>query len=216
MTTNQKYDYLLKYIVIGSPYVGKSKILERFVRNSFNDNYLVTVAVEFGEKNIEIEDKIIRIQLWDTAGQENFKSITRAYYKNCACAIIVYDITSEDSFNDITNWIEDCINYSPKTVLMALIGNKCDLENNRKVSIEKGKELADKHKIFFYETSAKEGTNIKEIFEKTGEKIYKNIKEGYYNLDDLECGIKSYSYEEDTSTITLKKGKGMKDKKCHC
>ena len=216
MATDQKYDYLLKYITIGSPYVGKSKIVERFVKDTFNNDYYVTIGVEFGEKNIEVEKKKLRIQIWDTAGQEEFKSITRTYYKNCVCAIIVYDITSRNSFNDITNWIEDCIQSSPKTVLMALIGNKSDLKESRVVSTEEGQELADKYGILFYETSAKDGTNIKEIFQKTGQKIYKNIKEGYYNLDDLECGIKRSSYEGDESSIKLKKRNGKKKKNCDC
>ena len=211
---SKKYDYLLKYIIIGSPSVGKSRIVERFIKNSFNENYEITIGVEFGEKNIEIEDKIIRIQIWDTAGQELYKSITRTYYKSCVCAIIVYDITSRKSFNDITNWIEDCVKYSPKTVLMVLIGNKCDLEQSREVSTEEGQELSDKNGISFYETSAREGTNIKEIFQKTGEEIYQNIKKGNYNLDDIESGIVSSSNEMDFSSVKLNKGKVIKKKKC--
>ena len=214
MSSDQKYNYLLKYITIGSPNVGKSQIVQRFIKNNFNPKYEVTIGVEFGEKNIEIEDKILRIQIWDTCGQEQFKSITWAYYKNCVCAIIVYDITSRDSFNEVKNWIDDCINYSPKTVLMALIGNKCDLKDNRIISTEEGQELADKYGILFYETSALDGTNIKEIFKETGEQIYKNIKEGYYNLDDLECGIKSSSIDIDSSSVKIHKGKGKNKKKC--
>ena len=175
MSSDQKYNYLLKYITIGSPNVGKSQIVQRFIKNNFNPKYEVTIGVEFGEKNIEIEDKILRIQIWDTCGQEQFKSITRAYYKNCVCAIIVYDITSRDSFNEVKNWIDDCINYSPKTVLMALIGNKCDLKDNRIISTEEGQELADKYGILFYETSALDGTNIKEIFKETGEKYKRGL-----------------------------------------
>ena len=214
MSSDQKYNYLLKYITIGSPNVGKSQIVQRFIKNNFNPKYEVTIGVEFGEKNIEIEDKILRIQIWDTCGQEQFKSITRAYYKNCVCAIIVYDITSKDSFNEVKNWNDDCINYSPKTVLMALIGNKYDLKDNRIISTEEGQELADKYGILFYETSALDGTNIREIFKETGEQIYKNIKEGYYNLDDLECGIKSSSIDMDSSSIKIHKGKGKNKKKC--
>ena len=210
----QKYNYLFRYIIIGSTAVGKSQIIKRFTTDTFNEKYGATIGVEYDEKNIEIEGKITRIQIWDTAGQERFKSITRGYYKNCVCAIIVYDITSRESFNDITNWIKDCKNYSPKTVLMALIGNKCDLEENRLISTEEGQQLADKNEITFYETSAKEGTNIKEIFQKTGEKIYQNIKEGHYDLDDLEWGIKKNSFDNDSSSVILKKEKGKKKKKC--
>jgi Ras-related protein Rab-2A len=218
MATNytQKYNYLFKYIIIGSTGVGKSQIVQRFITDIFHEKYGATIGAEFGEKNIEIEDKIIRIQIWDTAGQERFRSITTAYYKNCVCAIIVYDITCKDSFKDITNWINDCKNNSPKTVLMALIGNKCDLKENRAVSTEEGQELAEKNGISFYETSAKDGTNIKEIFQKTGEKIYQNIKEGYYNLEDLECGIKSSLFERESLSVKLKKENVKEKKKCRC
>ena len=210
---NKDHDYLFKYIIIGSPSVGKSKIVERFIKNTFNEKYGATIGVEFAEKNIKIEDKIIRIQVWDTAGQEKFKSITRGYYKSCICALIVYDITSRESFNDITNWIEDCKNYSPKTVVIVLIGNKYDLQQNRIVSTEEGQELSDKNGISFYETSAREGTNIKEIFQKTGEEIYQNIKKGNYNLDDIECGIVSSFYNKDLSSIILNKGEEKQKKK---
>ena len=212
----KKYNYLFKYIIIGSSGVGKSQIVQRFLTDAFHQSYGATIGAEFGEKNIEIEDKIIRIQIWDTAGQERFRSITTAYYKNCVCAIIVYDITSKDSFKDIINWIDDCKTYSPKTVLMALIGNKCDLKDNRSISTEEGQELAEKNGIPFYETSALDGTNIKEIFQKTGEKIYKKMNEGYYNLDDLECGIRSTLFERESLSEKLKKGNGKEKKKCGC
>ena len=218
METNntQKYNYLFKYIVIGSSGVGKSQIVQRFITDSFHETYGATIGAEFGEKNIEIEDKIIRIQIWDTAGQERFRSITTAYYKNCVCAIIVYDIACRDSFKEVKDWIDNCKTYSPKTVLMALIGNKCDLKENRAISTEEGQELADKYGILFYESSAKDGTNIKEIFQKTGEKIYQNIKEGYYNLENIDCGIRSTIFERESLSVKLKKENRKEKKKCNC
>ena len=212
MEASHKYNFLFKYIIIGSTFVGKTQILKRFTTNNFNENYGSTIGAEFGAKNIKIEDKIIRIQIWDTAGQERFRSITTGYYKNCVCALIVYDITSRDSFNEISSWIEDCKRYSPKTVLMALIGNKCDLKQGRNVSTEEGKELAEQNEMLFYESSAKDGTNIKEIFQNTGEQIYQKIKAKYYNLDDLECGIKSGIFERNS----IKLGDEKENNKCSC
>ena len=95
------FDYLLKYIIIGDAAVGKSNLLLRYVHGQFKPEYQLTIGVEFGAKNIEISSKIFRIQIWDTAGQENFRSITRAYYKNSVCALVVYDISSRDSFNNV-------------------------------------------------------------------------------------------------------------------
>ena len=184
------FDYLLKYIIIGDAAVGKSNLLLRYTHGQFKPEYQLTIGVEFGAKNIQINNKIFRIQIWDTAGQENFRSITRAYYKNSVCALVVYDISSRDSFNNVSTWVEDCKNQSPKTIFMALVGNKSDLEDKRAVSYEEGKDLADKNEMMFFETSAKTGINVDEIFSQTANQIGKKIDQGYYDLDNDTCGIK--------------------------
>ena len=183
------FDYLFKYIIIGDAAVGKSNLLLRYTHGQFKPEYQLTIGVEFGAKNISINDKIYRIQIWDTAGQENFRSITRAYYKNSVCALVVYDITNRDSFNNISNWIEDCKNQSPKTIFMVLVGNKSDLSDKRVISIEEGRELAEKYNMIFFETSAKTGDNVDLIFFKSAEEIAKKIDQGYYDLEN-DCGIK--------------------------
>ena len=189
-TPGMNYDYLLKYIIIGDAAVGKSNLLLRFSQNDFKAEYQLTIGVEFGAKNIDISNKKYRLQIWDTAGQENYRSITRAYYKNSVCAILVYDITKRDSFNNVTTWIEDCKNQSPKTIFMVLVGNKCDLNDKRQVTAEEGKELADKNDMMFFETSAKDGINVDEIFLNSANEISKKIEQGYYDLDNDTCGIK--------------------------
>ena len=191
MTNNPSinFNYLFKYIIIGDAAVGKSNLLLRYAHGQFKDEYQLTIGVEFGAKNISINDKIYRIQIWDTAGQENFRSITRAYYKNSVCALVVYDITNRDSFNNISNWIEDCKNQSPKTIFMVLVGNKSDLSDKRVISIEEGRELAEKYNMIFFETSAKTGDNVDLIFFKSAEEIAKKIDQGYYDLEN-DCGIK--------------------------
>ena len=187
---SRNFDYLLKYIIIGDAAVGKSNLLLRYSKGIFKPEYIITIGVEFGAKNINIRNKIYRIQIWDTAGQENFRSITRAYYKNSVCALIVYDISNRDSFNNVSSWIEECINQSPKTIFMVLVGNKSDLSDRRQVSIEEGQELANKYGIVFYETSAKNGTNVENIFNDSADKIANNIDEGYFDLENVSCGIK--------------------------
>ena len=191
MTNNPSinFNYLFKYIIIGDAAVGKSNLLLRYAHGQFKDEYQLTIGVEFGAKNISINDKIYRIQIWDTAGQENFRSITRAYYKNSVCALVVYDITNRDSFNNISNWIEDCKNQSPKTIFMVLVGNKSDLSDKRVISIDEGRELAEKYNMIFFETSAKTGDNVDLIFFKSAEEIAKKIDQGYYDLEN-DCGIK--------------------------
>ncbi len=184
------FNYLLKYIIIGDSGVGKSNILLRYTRDKFNEEFQSTIGVEFGVKNLQIEDKIYRVQIWDTAGQENFRSITRAYYKNSVCACVVYDITSKNSFENIKSWIEDCRKQCPKTILLVLIGNKVDLENEREVSYEEGDDFAKKYEMFFFETSAKTGINIDEVFIKTTNEIAKKIDSGFYDINNDNCGIK--------------------------
>ncbi len=199
MTDNQqnkenkttKFDYLFKYIIIGQQAVGKSNLLLRYINGEFRNEYQTTIGVEFGSKSLFIKDKVYRIQIWDTAGQENYKSITRAYYKNSACAIIVYDISNRESFENVSSWIEDCKNQCAKTVYMTLVGNKSDLEEMRVVSKEEGQELAEKYGINFYETSAKTGENVEELFNNSAEEIIANIEAGYYDLEDESNGIKT-------------------------
>ena len=184
------FDYLLKYIIIGDAAVGKSNLLLRYAHGQFKPEYQLTIGVEFGAKNIQINNKVFRIQIWDTAGQENFRSITRAYYKNSVCALVVYDISSRDSFNNVSTWIEDCKNQSPKTIFMVLVGNKCDLNDKRQVTAEEGKDLADRNEMLFFETSAKEGINVEEIFLNSANEISKKIDQGSYDLENDTCGIK--------------------------
>ena len=213
----ENYDYLLKYIIIGDAYVGKSNLLLRYTRGQFKPEYQLTLGAEFGAKSVKIREQIYRIQIWDTAGQENFRSITRNYYKSSSCALVVYDITSRDSFNSINSWIEACKNQSPKTIFFVLIGNKSDLEDKREVSKEEGQELADKLGVLFYETSAKTGDNVNELFRDSADEIAKKIEKNLYNLDDDECGIKLGKDKKNSNKaggVQIKSGKPEKKKKC--
>ena len=190
MAANVNFHYLLKYIIIGDASVGKSNILLKYAHNQFKAEYQLTIGVEFGAKNIKIKDKIYRIQIWDTAGQENFRSITRAYYKNSVCALVVYDITNRQSFENVKAWIEDCKSQSPSTILMALVGNKIDLDSSRAVSTEEGEDFANMNGMPFFETSAKSGENIDSIFTNTATEICHKIEEGCYDVTNDSCGIK--------------------------
>jgi Ras-related protein Rab-2A len=210
-----QFHYLLKYIIIGNSSVGKSNLLLKFAHNKFLDEYQATIGVEFGAKNVEIDNKIFRVQIWDTAGQENFRSITRAYYKNSVCALIVFDINNEDTFDSVQSWIQECKLQTPKTVTMILVGNKCDLEC--KVDRNKAKEIAEENGMLYFETSAKTGKGVDELFKKSAAKIKDNIENNYYDLTNETCGVKIGNLLYDDQIKKNKKlQKGDVEKKKNC
>lgn len=125
----------------------------------------MTIGVDFGSKTVAItEDTNIKVQIWDTAGQESFRSITRSYYRGSICALLVYDITRRSSFDNLTRWLDDMRDNAYSKMIIVLIGNKDDLKTEREVSTEEGQEFADKHNLMFMETSAKTGHNIENAF----------------------------------------------------
>ena len=207
------FHYLLKYVIIGDSGVGKSNILLQYINGKFNEDFKATVGVEFGAKNIEINGRIYRIQIWDTAGQENFRSIARAYYKNSICACIVYDITSRNSFNSVQSWIDDCTKQTPRNILLLLIGNKNDLNDKREVQYEEGEEFAKKKNMIFLETSAKTGNNIDNIFGRSVKQIDQNILDNKYDLDNENCGIRK-GLRTESFVLSVEKSKEKKKKKC--
>ena len=206
------FNYLLKYIIIGDSAVGKSNILTRYVYEKFNEEFQSTLGVEFAAKNAIIDNKIYRIQIWDTAGQESFRSITRAYYKNSVCAFIVYDITNRTSFENVKTWLDDIQKQCPQTTFLVLVGNKIDLENERQILYEEGASFAEKNNMLFIETSAKTGQNIENLFMKSVEVINERINDGYYDLSTNTCGIKKGNGDINNNNIVLNKENVDKNK----
>ncbi|XP_064444357.1 ras-related protein Rab-2A isoform X4 [Mirounga angustirostris] len=143
--------------------VGKSCLLLQFTDKRFQPVHDLTIGVEFGARMITIDGKQIKLQIWDTAGQESFRSITRSYYRGAAGALLVYDITRRDTFNHLTTWLEDARQHSNSNMVIMLIGNKSDLESRREVKKEEGEAFAREHGLIFMETSAKTASNVEEI-----------------------------------------------------
>ena len=123
-----------------------------------------SIGVDFKLKNIEIDNKKIKLQIWDTAGQERFKTITTSYYKGAHAILVVFDITDRDSFDHVRNWMADIDKFAKEGVLRILVGNKCDLAHERQVNAEEAKEIANKYGIKYIETSAKDTINIDDLF----------------------------------------------------
>ena len=208
--------YLFKYIIIGDSFVGKSCIVAKYIQGSFIEEFKTTIGIEFGSKDLTINGKVYRIQLWDTAGQETFRSITRAYYKNSACSFIVYDVTNRQSFLNVQDWYNECKKQTPKTVTMVLVGNKIDLKNKREVSYEEGENFAKDNSMLFYEASAKSGDNIENMFYESAEIIANKINEGYYDLDRENCGIKMGFYPSEKIVLNDIKSNTDDNKKSCC
>ena len=175
-----KFDHLFKILIIGESGVGKTCFLLRYAENSFVANHLLTIGIDFKIKVIEIEGKNIKLQIWDTAGQDRFRTITKTYYKGSHGVILVYDVCDERSFGNVKNWVNQIEQNAKSSICKVLVGNKCD-KAERVITEEQGRKLAEEYNMKFYETSAKTGQNVEEAFTYlTGEilKIYKN-KEGH-------------------------------------
>ena len=172
---SQEYDFLMKLILVGDSGVGKTNILSKYLKNDFDPDSKATVGVEFGTKNIEIDNKRIKVQIWDTAGQERYKSITSTYYKGAKGAFIVYDITRKSSFDNIDKWIGDLKNNGDENMIVYLVGNKSDLNDMREVRKDEAMTKSEKFNIAFSETSALYGDNIHKIFQDLMEKVYINF-----------------------------------------
>merc|ERR1712244_81016 len=179
-----------KYIIIGDTGVGKSCLLLQFTDKRFQPVHDLTIGVEFGSRTISIDDNQIKLQIWDTAGQEAFRSITRSYYSGAAGALLVYDITRRDTFNHLTTWLDDARQHSSSNMVIMLIGNKSDLESRREVKKEEGEAFAREHGLIFMETSAKTAANVEEAFINTAREIYDKIQEGVFDINNEANGIK--------------------------
>ena len=170
------YDKKVQLLIIGDSTVGKTSILSRYTNGDFNPHYLATVGLDFFKKDEVYNGKTIRIKIWDTAGQERYKAITRAYYKGAKGAFIVYDITRKETFDDIDKWRNELVSSCNKEVTVMLIGNKCDLEDQREITKEQGEEKAKSFGFSFIETSALSGENLEKGFEMLIKEIYQKYK----------------------------------------
>merc|ERR1712063_221943 len=200
------YKYLFKYIIVGDTAVGKSCLLLQFTDKRFQPVHDLTIGVEFGSRTITIDDNQIKLQIWDTAGQESFRSITRSYYRGAAGALLVYDITRRDTFNHLTTWLDDARQHSSSNMVIMLIGNKSDLESRREVKREEGEAFAREHGLVFMETSAKTAAGVEEAFINTAREIYEKIQEGAFDINNEANGIKLGPQHQSSSGMPTSRG----------
>ena len=218
MSGDQEYDYLFKLLLIGNSSVGKSSLLFRFVENVWDDSFVPTIGVDFVSlitfytfyffnqklKTLEVNGKKVKLQIWDTAGQERFKNINASYYRGGNGVLVVYDITDRESFENLNSWLIEIEKNANKNVYKLLIGNKCDLEESRKVTYQEGKDFAESNGMKFIETSAKTASKVQEAFELLTNEIIKanlNKEKGLEKKDNT----KSVHLSSGGQDITQKK-----------
>jgi len=200
-----QYDLSFKCIVIGDSGVGKSSLTNKATNNIFDDNYNATVGFEFFTFNIKINDTIIKLQIWDTCGQELYRSLITNFYRNSSLALIVYSVISERSFTNIDRWLQELRTHSNPDVKIILIGNKIDLIEQRVISKEQGELLAKKNNMnLFIETSAKAGINAQTTFVQMAYILYQDYLK-YKNNDDLASDSTYKTVETTGKTIEHKK-----------
>ena len=180
------YEMMFKVVLVGDSFVGKTNIMSKYLKNEFHEDSKATVGVEFGSKQFKIEGHTIKAQIWDTAGQERYKAITSAYYKGAKGAFVVYDITRKGSFESIEKWVNDLTSTADKKLTIVVIGNKCDLEDQRQITKEQGEEKANKLEVAFLETSAFSGENLDKAFEMMMNEIYKKCHEEMLAEGDVD------------------------------
>jgi small GTP-binding protein len=177
-----RFDYSLKIVVIGDSGVGKTCLLLRFVHNEWDPDFQPTLGVEFLVKIVNTDKRRVQLQLWDTAGQELFRSVTREYYRGSAGALVLFDLTSRDSFANVGQWLRDLREVARPDLTIALIGNKVDLADRRAVPQEEAREYAERNQISYFETSAKTGDCVDSAVNDCVLQIERKIDGGVFRL----------------------------------
>ena len=203
--STEKYDEKIKIMTLGNSDVGKSSILIRYVDESWNEAFVPTIGVDFKVKSMEVEQKKIKMQIWDTAGQERFRNVISSYFRGAHGLFLIYDITNRDSFKNLENWLIEIEKNASENVLKILVGNKNDLEQDREISYEEGKNFANRNGMEFIETSAKINTNVSEAFEMLGKLMIKN-----------EAQPADKNQMKDKKILSASSGKNIKTKKGCC
>jgi len=183
------HSYQFKYIIIGDAAVGKSCLMLNFIDKRFRSEHDLTIGVEFGSKIIDVKGTKIKLQIWDTAGSESFKSITRSYYRAAAGALLVYDITRKESFNHLSEWLNEARFNGNPAMAITLVGNKVDLESQRAITYEEGQRYAKDNGLGFLETSALTSFNVNEAFDETALAIMDKIRDGSIDLSSQNGGV---------------------------
>ncbi|XP_028085602.1 ras-related protein Rab2BV-like [Camellia sinensis] len=186
---DHEYDYLFKIVLTGDSGVAKSNILSRFTRNEFCLEFKSTIGVEFATRTLQVEGKTVKAQIWDTAGQERYRAITSAYYRGAVGALLVYDITKRQTFENVQRWLRELRDHADSNIVIMMAGNKSDLNHLRAVSDQDAQLLAEKEGLSFLETSALEAPNIEKAFQTILLDIYQIISKKALAAQEAATGL---------------------------
>ncbi len=187
------HNYIFKIIVIGDSNVGKTCLLKCYSNRIFSDNYTCTIGVDLLTKSVVINENLIKLQLWDTAGMEKYKHITRSYYRGAHAAIICFDLTNKNSFNSLTRWMKEYSSYHNTNNIYVIVGNKSDLIDERDVSNEDIIEFVERNKCIYFQTSAKNGDNVDSLFNDLSKIIYERFEnEGYQKTGEKLMSVGTF------------------------
>ena len=198
-----EYDYIFKVLLIGNSDVGKSSLILRYVDQIWNDVFVPTIGVDFKVKSLDVDQKRVKMQIWDTAGQERFRNVISSYFKGAHGILLIYDITTRDSFKELENWLGEVERNASSQVLKILIGNKCDLEEKREIPKDERQAFAYRNGMQFMETSAKNNTNVTEAFEALAKIM-------------VESSNKKNTIKIEKKTIKVDNGANLNTKKKAC
>ena len=201
--SEEEYDYIFKVLLIGNSDVGKSSLILRYVDQIWNDVFVPTIGVDFKVKSLQIDNKRVKMQIWDTAGQERFRNVISSYFKGAHGILLIYDISARDSFKELENWLGEVERNATPQVLKILIGNKCDLDEQRQITVDEGEAFAARNGMKFIETSAKNNTNVNEAFEALAKIM-------------VESSNKKNVIKVEKKTIKVNKGADLNAKKKCC
>lgn len=216
MAGSGAYDHLFKYIVIGPSGVGKSCLLLQFTDKRFHTDHDLTIGVEFGARLVDLDGQRVKLQVWDTAGQESFRSITRSYYRGAHGALLVYDITRRETFAHLQGWLREVHEHSNKEMVIMLIGNKSDLDNKRAVTFDEGRKFAEENGLIFMETSAKTAENVDAAFLETAREIYHKVEEGNADMEPTRAPTGGKAVPVAQKTVKADGRVGGDDGGCPC
>nr|ADN96599.1 Rab GTPase 2c [Euplotes octocarinatus] len=212
-----QHDCVFKISIIGDTAVGKSCLLKRITENEFKESYELTIGVEFGSILFKTENKILKLQIWDTAGQENFKSITKIFYRGTHCVFLAYDITRESTFQNASKWLNEVKQNSGNDVIVFLVGTQYDKDSKRAVSEEDAKAFMEKHELdYFIETSAKTNHNIEKLFTTAAQKLYIKFKTKIENMLDEGAATVENRGSKVTLDSKINSSEHKKKKGCSC